>query len=701
MARRCAVLAAVMALAMAAPGALATPANKAAMARHYDRFMAGSLNACVTCHLPSDRKSPETLEDFPHNAFGARLRELGKSNGIGDRLAAVAREDADGDGIDNETELLLGSAPGNPKDRPGDTQLAKAESVRGEWKKFSATYRWRPFEKVTRPAVPRVTDAAWARNPIDAFVAEQREARNLKPRPEASKEVLLRRIYIDLIGLNPTPEEVRAFLADPSPDAYEKVVDRLLSDPRHGERWGRHWMDVWRYSDWAGWTDGGQIRDSHPHIWRWRDWIVQSLNADRPYDEMVRLMLAGDELAPEDPQALAATGFLVRNYKKLSREQWLEDTLNHTTRAFLGLSLHCAKCHDHMYDPVTQQDYYNLRAVFEPHDVRVDRVPGRPDPKEDGLSRAYDAKPDVGTLYYIRGDERRPDKDRKVTPAVPRFLGTMPTTRPVGLPFAVAHPDRREFVRVDLIKQSEAAVDAARKKYKPIKDDDKRPARERGEAEAQIAAAEAKHRALVAVLAAERLEDGGKKQGDEWKSVATEALRAQRAAAVADASLASIAAQNALEAARTKGEKNLKPLQDKADAAVKALASATSALNDPPSAAYKARSTDDYSDRSTGRRTAFAAWLTDRDNPLTARVAVNHIWLRHIGSAIVPSVADFGGNGRPATHPALLDWLASEFVQSGWSMRHVHRLIVTSSTYRMAATPEAPRPTPTTSTSGG
>lgn len=675
-------------LVWCAGGAHATPANKAAMARHYDRFMAGSLNACTTCHLPSAVKSPETLEEFPHNPFGARLREAGKAGSIGDRLAAVAREDADGDGVDNETELLLGSAPGDAKDRPGDTQLAKADALKAEWARFSSGYRWRPFEKVVRPAVPGATDAAWARNPIDAFVAEQREARGLKPRPEASKEVLLRRIYIDLIGLNPTPDEVKSFLADPSPDAYEKLVDRLLVDPRHGERWGRHWMDVWRYSDWAGWTDGGQVRDSHPHVWRWRDWIVRSLNEDRPYDEMVRLMLAGDELAPEDPQALAATGFLVRNYKKLSREQWLEDTLNHTTRAFLGLSLHCAKCHDHMHDPVTQQDYYNLRAVFEPHEVRVDRVPGEADPKMDGLSRAYDAKPDAATFYYVRGDERRPDRERKVVPAVPRFLGAMPTTRPVGLPFAVAHPDRREFVRVDLTKQSEATVETARKKYKPVKDDDKRTARERGEAEAQLAAAEAKHRALVAVLAAERLEDAGKKGTDEWKAAGTEAWRAQRAAAVADASVALLTAQNAVESGRAKAGTNLKPLQDKVDAAVKALAAATNALNDPPSAAYKARSTDDYPDRSTGRRTAFAAWLTDDDNPLTARVAVNHIWLRHMGSALVPSVADFGGNGRPATHPALLDWLASEFVRSGWSMRHVHRLIVTSSTYRMSATPD-------------
>src|SRR5436309_62327 len=139
----------------------------------------------------------------------------------------------------------------------------------------------------------------------------------LKPRPPASREVLLRRVYLDLIGLNPTPEEIRAFLADRSPDAYEKVVDRLLADRRYGERWARHWMDVWRYSDWAGWADGNQIRDSKPHIWRWRDWIIESLNNDKGYDRMVLEMVAGDEVAPEDPEILRATGFLARNFKLL------------------------------------------------------------------------------------------------------------------------------------------------------------------------------------------------------------------------------------------------------------------------------------------------------------------------------------------------------------------------------------------------
>jgi hypothetical protein len=242
---------------------------------------------------------------------------------------------------------------------------------------------------VKRPVVPTHRDAG--ANPVDAFLAQARTERGLKTRPEASREVLLRRVFMDLVGVNPTPTERTDFLKDEAPGAYERLVERLLVDPRHGERWGRHWMDVWRYSDWAGWADGNQVRDSKPHVWRWRDWIVESLNTDKPYDRMLAEMVAADELAPEDPGALRATGFLVRNYKLLSREQWLEDTVKHTFQAFLGVTVGCAKCHDHMTDPIPQRDYYAVRAIFEPHQVRTDRVPGQLDTGKDGLARAYDS----------------------------------------------------------------------------------------------------------------------------------------------------------------------------------------------------------------------------------------------------------------------------------------------------------------------
>ena len=195
-----------------------------------------------------------------------------------------------------------------------------------------------------------------------------------------------------------------------------------LRPPQYGERWGRHWMDVWRYSDWAGY--GNEIRESQPHIWRWRDWIVESLNADKGYDRMIVEMLAGDELAPEDPNALRATGFLVRNWYKFNRNVVARRTIEHTAKAFLGMTINCASCHDHMYDPIPQTDYYrvpgHLRAARRPHRPRARQA----DTAKDGLVRVYDANADTPTFLFVRGDEKRPGQDRsRLPPAVPAALG--------------------------------------------------------------------------------------------------------------------------------------------------------------------------------------------------------------------------------------------------------------------------------------
>jgi cytochrome c5 len=228
------------------------------------------------------------------------------------------------------------------------------------------------YQPVVRPEPPEVASADWVRTPIDAFIAARHADVGLTPNREASRETWLRRVSLDLIGLPPTPDELHAFLADSTADAYATVVDDLLARPEYGERWGRHWMDVWRYSDWYGSRAGNEIRYSQRHIWRWRDWIVESLNADKGYDRMLIEMLAGDELAPTDPDTLRATGFIGRNWYKFDRNVWMFDAVEHTAQAFLGLTLRCARCHDHKYDPISQQDYYRFRAFFEPHDVRTD-----------------------------------------------------------------------------------------------------------------------------------------------------------------------------------------------------------------------------------------------------------------------------------------------------------------------------------------
>jgi len=260
----------------------ATPANRIGMERYFERFLTKKLNACTTCHLPlAAGKSPDSLQNFPHNTFGARLAALGeqlrsqhKRSDIGVRLKMAAAEDSDGDGVDNLSEILLGRSPGDSSDTPSAKERLLLPGRKTEFNRFLASYRWQPFESVHAPPIPRTANSSGSTNPIDAFLAVQYRNKGLTPRQGAPRAVLLRRVTLDLTGLSPTPEEIRSFLADHSPTAYENVVNRLLASPRHGERWARHWMDVWRYSDWAGWADGNQIRDSKPFIWRWRDWIV-------------------------------------------------------------------------------------------------------------------------------------------------------------------------------------------------------------------------------------------------------------------------------------------------------------------------------------------------------------------------------------------------------------------------------------------
>ena len=707
-----------------APPAAATPANRASLQDHYGRFLPKKLDGCVTCHQPIKlAHPPRNLAEFPHNPFGARLAALGKEMqdarkgwDIPSRLKLIAAEDADGDGIRNQDEILLGFLPGSGTDRPTKAQLDRLPTLRSEFAAFLAEYRWRPFEPVRRPGNEKRKTKN--ENPIDSFIGAEHIARGLRPRPEAARHVLLRRVYLDLIGLTPTPEEVRAFEADRSPDAYEKVVDRLLASPRYGERWGRHWMDVWRYSDWAGWMD--QVRDSKPHIWRWRDWIIESLNKDKPYDRMVQEMLAADELTPTDSDALRATGYLVRNFKLLSREQWMEDVVGHTSRAFLGVTLNCAKCHDHMTDPFTQADYYRVRAIFETHNVRTDRIPGQADVNKDGLARAFDADLKAVTYLYPRGDERHPDKERPMAPGVPPSLGGEFKIEPVKLPLHSYRPHRREFEVKETLAASESAVEMARKAVAESSPD------KRVEAQLKLDAAESAHRTLLAQLKAEEIEDSGGRDSADWKKAAESAVSAQRLQGVVDAKLALLLAQNAVTDAQAKADsaaKENKQTAEKASAALtaaktklgeaeKALKAAESEIAKPLNTEFKPRVPTNYPAESSGRRSAFARWLTDVQNPLTARVAVNHIWARHFGEGLVPTLDDFGRKGRRPSMPKLLDWLAAELMkpttengkrktdnESGnpsavggqplpWSMKHIHRLIVTSATYRMDSKPD-------------
>lgn len=856
------------------------------------------------------------------------------------------------------------------------------------------------FQKPVRPAIPAFvneTHPGRRANPIDALIAAKRDQAAIQPLPRADRALLFRRLHLDLTGLPPTVQEIENFLSDDSPQAYARAVDRLLNSPQHGEHWARHWMDVWRYSDWYGRRNVPDVLNSYPMIWRWRDWIVRSVNEDKPYDRMIREMLAADELYPTDHDNLVATGFLVRSWFKWNYETWKKDLVEHTGKAFLGLTLNCAQCHDHKYDPLTQEEYFRFRAIFEPIELRHGRVRGEPDPGpfqkyiypqsygpiQSGMVHVFDEYLDAETYMFAKGDARlRMEGKPPVSPGVPARLTNLPISpTEITLPIEVAYPGmgsqliaEERTLRQQALEVAQAKLDAARattsdsskepqaaveqaakalqsaresaarrqspdsdspvlsgtqslvldaqtgrralahplpdiaslgddgsvsflvklardgntnlqlaldihkgltggfiafengkiKTYAPggfnevvvgeyaastgqnqfqiqmkldvprdrftltvtsmadgvplVKDveaglngwkpepngkrglfldcqtgtiavyddilfqqadgkplthfqfehdahsdgsevvgtqhwrstsfsvapatslilsavsDDpavksvaarlkiaqarlRLPERARDAAQARVDASEKELASLEARVQADALRYSTGKLDEDRKAEPTvlsaihAACQAERESAVAKARADLAAAELARAQADIEtSDAASRADQAQIDAARKAMESAATNLATAQAALATAEDKkraplDDYSplspkypQRTTGRRAALAEWIASRDNPLTARVMVNHIWLRHFGQPLVETTSDFGRNGSLPTHPELLDWLACEFMNSGWSMKHLHRLIVNSETYKMASMIPATTPHDVTQT---
>ena len=546
------------------------------------------------------------------------------------------------------------------------------------------------FRAPQRPEIPNPSQQHF-KNPIDAFLAEQLVSRGLTPQPEATPRVWLRRVTLDLTGLPPSESQLNAFEKAHDENAKQQVVEQLLNSPQYGERWGRHWMDIWRYSDW--WGLGEEVRNSQKHMWHWRDWIVESLNGDVGYDEMLRQMLAADELYPNDLGRLRASGFLARQYFKFNRTSWLDETIEHTSKAMLGLTFNCCKCHDHKYDPITQEDYYRFRALFEPYQVWMEMVPGVIDFQKDGIPRAFDCNLDAPTYVHARGDDRNPITAQAMSPSVPALLRTQAfSIESVTLPQEAYRTSLRSYVEesylVDTqnkLRTARESLDTARKSI----DKDGSPTSEL--AALEVAIAEKLVRKLELELEAIPL----RIQADRENSPP-----ARQAAALADKKLAAAKAEEDLRRAdlallKATAE-NKVAIQKKQDAALAVYESAVKQIDAPgedfvslrgaEKSAESNLETDEsrkkaFPETSTGRRTALARWITDRSNPLAARVAVNHLWARHFGRPLVATVFDFGRKGTAPTHPKLLDWLAVELMDHQWSMKHIHRLIVTSEAY--------------------
>jgi hypothetical protein len=495
---------------------------------------------------------------------------------------------------------------------------------------------WWAFRRIKRPTVPTVRQAVNVGNPIDAFILSALEAKGLQPAPLASRQTLIRRLYYDLIGLPPRPEEVEAFVRDSSPGAYERLVDRLLESEHYGERWARHWLDVARFAD----SDGYEYDRLRPNSWRYRDYVIRALNQDKPYDRIILEQLAGDELPDKDYDSITALGFcrngpfigdMVLMQNEMTRMDELDDVVSTTSTAFLGLTLGCARCHNHKYDPIAQKDYYQMVAVFAPS-VRSDLplVPPELVEKYDRQVQEVDSR--INALD---------DQVRSIVKAPRQQL------------LEAKYRELPEPVQVALKTEPNKRTEAQRRQAK--------------EAFGSVGVSETE---LLAALSPEH-----RKRVEEIKAQITTLEKAKpeplpRAMAITDPSPVPpksyfLHRGNIL----SKGSEVFPDI--------------LTVLKNPASPSIFPRS--DSKSRTTGRRLALAKWIASDQNPLTARVMVNRLWQHHFGKGLVGTPNNFGRMGEFPSHPELMDWLASEFVRQRWSLKAMHRLMLTSRTYQQSS----------------
>jgi mono/diheme cytochrome c family protein len=477
-----------------------------------------------------------------------------------------------------------------PDPRDADTVAAVQAKEAIDWTKAR---EWWSFRPLSSPPIPAVQNSAWPAGDLDRFILARIEQAGLQPSADADKRTLIRRATFDLIGLPPTVEEIEAFVADTSPEAFAKVVDRLLASPHYGERWGRHWLDVVRYADTAGDNSDFPI----PQMFRYRDWVIGAFNRDLPYDQFVREQLAGDLLTggttQEAHERIIATGYLANARRFGStvddypQHLTIEDTIDNLGRAFLGLTINCARCHDHKFDPITAADYYALYGIF--HSTRY------PWPGLELEQKQRDLVPLVEPAKLTEAEaalKKHDAEKRRLAQVVQELKDSVKNT-----------PAEEKQQVEQKIKDAERAVRDFTNKPAPF--------------ELAYAVAEAKTIEDAAI----QLRGDPAKPGDRVRRHFLTALGGE-------------------------------------------------ALPD--------------SEPSSGRR-QLGEWIVGRENPLTARVMVNRIWLNHFGEGLVPTPNDFGKQGKPPTHPELLDWLASRFIESGWSAKSMHRLIMLSRTYQLAS----------------
>jgi len=505
------------------------------------------------------------------------------------------------------------------------------------------------FQSLANHELPGVTNGSALQSPIDAFLLARLEQHQLGFSPTAEKATLIRRAYFDLVGLPPSPDEVAAFVADHSPDAWQRLIDRLLASPRYGERWGRHWLDVAGYADSDGYTEKDPERK---YAYKYRDYVIRAINADKPWDAFLREQLAGDELltppytnlSSEQADLLAATGFLRMAPdgtgdgsadQNAARNDVLAETIKIVSSSLLGLTVGCAQCHNHRYDPIPQADYYRVRAIFEP---------------------AYDVKnwrPPSARLVSLWSDEVRQE-----AAAIDAELKKLTEEQQSEMDKIVS-----EIFDAEVAKLEEEQRDLAREARAT-------DAKERTAEQKQLLK---DHPSLnvsrgSAYLYDRKRTDALTKDFDARKKE----LQAKRPAEDFVPCLTEVAGKVPETFVFYRGD-IAQPLQ-----AVEAGELSVLGKSAPIPA-------DDPALPTTGRRLAYARWLTNGQQPLVPRVLVNRIWMLHFGRGIVATPGDFGVLGARPSHPELLDWLASRFIDGGWELKRLHRLLMSSAAYQQTS----------------
>jgi len=565
---------------------------------------------------------------------------------------------------------------------PGPRGLSEAEG-RAFWS----------FRPVQEPAVPIVANSDWTSTPVDAFVLSALEKEGLSPAPPASPAALLRRVTFDLTGLPPDPAELDAFLADRSPDAWERAVDRLLASPQYGVRWGRHWLDVARYAD----SNGLDENLGFGQAWRFRDYVIDCFNADKPFDRFLIEQVAGDLLPEATPESKSGTGFLALGARVLAepdveklRMDVIDEQIDTLGKAFLGLTIGCARCHDHKFDPITQRDYYGLAAIFKSsesfagsntgaikhwyeHPLATESELARAKADDDRIAkeRAEATKFKSEATGRVQKDAREHAVDYLVAAAGMSPEATLIQAEPLAAPLGL-HPWILLQCRLHL---SYHTTDPLFLRWHELAD--------KGDLEGIR-----RHYADLFALPQPQAVQAALTDPEGLLAVPTEPAKAFDAATVK-------------ELARL--EEKVRVLESAAyDApSVMGVGEGTKVVTEMPihirgshlnlgavvpravPAVMRGPSGEPAWKPDRSGRLELARWLADADHPLTARVIVNRIWRWHFGTGLVSSTDNFGVKGQTPSHPELLDWLARRFVESGWSMKSLHRLLLTSNVYRM------------------